>query len=525
MGKKLGKILVPLLLAGLLLCAVPMGAYAANGGGSGVSLTEEEAAYVQASGPVRVGFVQDRIPVTFMDENGQFTGISRYILDRVAQLSGLEFEYVALPTGDVTYEYLQQEKLALVTSVEYNEANKNANGILISEPYLSSRKVIVARGDTDFSQGGQFRAALSTGSQTIRKVLGDMFPSFVLVDYDSTEDCFGAIRSGEADVTIQNQYVAEYWMSKPAYDELQVIPMMGLDDQMCFSAVVAFGGGEGIDPADGQMLIDILDKAIAAMGEDAVSACIIRGVMDNQYRFTVGDFLTRYRHMVAVLAAAGLVIVALAVLLVRQRVRSMEDRADAKVRGQFLSTMSHEIRTPLNGLIGLNYLMRQKLDDPERLDGYLRQSDSTARYLLSLVSDILDMSRLQDRRMELDARPVDLEHLADTVEAIVRGAMEEKGLTLRANICLAQPCVLGDDVRIQQVLLNLLDNARKFTPPGGQVTFSMHQTVQADGTVRTVRPYSHAVLPDVFSVGIDDGIDTVILHEYAGMLAATLAYS
>ena len=80
--------------------------------------------------------MQDRIPVSFTNKNGEFAGISRMIFDRVSELSGLRFEYIPLPEGDVTFEYLMEQNLDLVSSVEFNEENKHARGILLSDPYF-----------------------------------------------------------------------------------------------------------------------------------------------------------------------------------------------------------------------------------------------------------------------------------------------------------------------------------------------------------------------------------------------------
>ncbi len=498
-----------ILAVGALLCAAaPCGAWAA-GGERALSLTAEEQAYVDGCGTLKVGYVQDRVPVSFMGEDGDLAGISRYIFDRLQQLSGLSFEYVALPAGDVTYDYLQSEGFDLVTSVEYNQENKKARGILISEPYLTSRKVVVARTDLEFSYTANLKVAISTGSQTIRKVLGEAYPNFALVDYASIMDCFQAVRSGEADMMIQNQYVAEYWFSKPAYEGLKVIPVLGMDDALCFSAVVAFGEGEGTPQAEGELLIGILDKAIARLTEDEVGAYTIQGIMENQYELTLGDFLYRYRYPAVALGASALVILVLAALLLRQRVRSAEDRANAKVKGEFLSTMSHEIRTPLNGLMGLNYLMSQKLDDTERVAGYLRQSTVTTKYLLGLVNDILDMSNIQDDKIEIASEPMDLPLLADTVCAIIGGAMAEKGVTFERDIVIDYPCLLGDEFRVQQVLLNLLDNARKFTPAGGRVTLRIHQSVMASGAVLT-----RAEVCDT-GRGMSDEFQKQVFHSFA----------
>ncbi len=457
---------------------------------SALQLTAEEESYISSHKSLKIGFVQDRIPVSFSDENGELAGISRYIFDHVSELCGIKFEYVPLPTNDVTYDYLLNGGFDLVSSVEYNKENQKAKGILISNPYLSSRKVVVARDGLEFRYDANLSIAVSTGSQTLKKVLSKSYPNFKLVDYPSITACFDAINSGKADLMIQNQHVVEHWISKPIYEKLKVIPVLGLDDQLCFSAVVAFGENSEASQKDGKVLISILNKAIASMTEDEIGSFTIQGIMENQYSFTLSDFLYRYRYAVITLAILILVILILAVLFVRQHIRLAENKADAKIKSQFLSTMSHEIRTPMNGLIGLNYLMSQKLEDKEQLRDYLRQSTVTANYLLSLINDMLDMSRLQTQNLELELHPVDLELLLNTVSSIAQNAMADKKLIYNVNSKLSWPCILGDEVRIQQVLLNLLDNAKKFTPKGGRVDLSLNQEMTDSGKVLTTATVS-----------------------------------
>ncbi len=483
-----GRFFALLLTLGALLGMATPGALAAgtpSGPAAELTLTPAEQDFVDSGKTLKVGFTQDRIPVSFSDENGELAGISRYIFDRIQAISGLKFEYVPLPAGDITYAFLQENQLDLVTSVEYNAENQKARGILMSDPYLSGRKVIVAREGLNFSYGDPYTVAIISGSQTIRKVLTNTYPNFTIVDYDSIEACFAAVNSGEVDLMIQNQYVVEYWMGKPAYEHLHVIPAMNMDDQLCFSAIVAFDGGEGTSQETGRTIIDIIDKAIAALSEDEVSSYTIQAVLENQYSYTLKDFVYRYRFAVAIFGISAVVILTLAVLLINLRFRSMEDRAEAKAQGQFLSTMSHEIRTPLNGMVGLNYLMAQKLDDPVQLRKYLRQSSATAEYLLTLVNDILDMSQIQGDQLALSLRPVDLELLVNTVASITRRGMAEREISFEQDISLPYPGIRGDGVRIQQVLFNLLDNARKFTPEGGQVIFRVNQIKLPTGEIET----------------------------------------
>ncbi len=451
-----------------------------------LDLTSEEREFLTSHDTLRVGYVQDRVPVSFSDENGELAGISRYIFDRVSEICGVKFEYIPLPAGDVTYDYITEQKLDLVTSVEYNEENQNARGILISNPYFSSRKVVVSKGDLDFRYDADLSVAISTGSQTLRKVLGKTYPNFELKDYGSIPECFDAVKTGDADLMIQNQYVVEYWFAKPKYEKLKVIPVIGLDDKLCFSAVVAIDSTDGgLSKQDGLTLIDILNKAIASMTEDEVSNYTIQAIMETQYQYTIEDFLSRYRYAVGIFIVSFIVIMILAMLLIRQRLRFAESNAESKAKEEFLNTMSHEIRTPLNGLVGLNSLMQQNLDDKVKLDEYLSQSTVTTKYLLSLVNDILDTSKLQAEKLELVLRPITLGKMLEDINSLVQNSMSDKGLNYNVKADIICPVVMGDEVRIQQVLLNLLDNARKFTSKGGFVDLILSQEIQDDNKVFT----------------------------------------
>lgn len=163
--------------------------------------------------------------------------------------------------------------------------------------------------------------------------------------------------------------------------------------------------------------------------------------------------------------------------------KSLHAKTQLEARNEFLSNMSHEIRTPLNGLIGLNHLMAQNIDDKEKLRGYLHKASYAAQYLLALVNDILDMSKLQAGRVELHTAPANLEMILDNVISMQHENIEGKGLKLCVESDIQKPWIECDEVRIKQVLMNLLSNAAKFTPRDGTITVRMRQEAaeEADG--------------------------------------------
>ncbi len=447
--------------------------------------TQEERERNGEFGVLKVGYVSDRNPVSFKNKEGEFDGVSRKIFDRLQEISGLQFEYVALPSGPVTYDYLLGEGFDFVTSVEYNEENKKARGILISHPYLTSKKVVVGRQDLVFDANANLSVAVSTGSQTLKKVMAAMYPNFELIDFDTMEDCFDAVNDGKADILIQNQFVAERYLYKPEYEKLIVVPVIGMDDELCFSAVTPLEETEGEEWDRCEELLNEIDRAIALLTEDEVTNYVIEGTMENIYDLTYGDLFYRYRYALLVLAAAFVLVLVMIAMIARYRLRTADAQAEAKAKGNFLSTMSHEIRTPLNGMIGLNYLMEQNLDDHQKMKDYLRQSSATAKYLQSLINDILDMSKLEMNKMELVSSPFSLKDALAVIETIERSRMADKEIDFRMDMDVPHPFIVGDEVRLEQIILNIIDNAYKFTPAGGSVRVQVRQTPSGDGKAST----------------------------------------
>ena len=153
-----------------------------------------------------------------------------------------------------------------------------------------------------------------------------------------------------------------------------------------------------------------------------------------------------------------------------------------RAKSVFLSNMSHDIRTPMNAITGYTTLaLREDVSDTVR--GYLEKIDISGKHLLSLINDILDMSRIESGKMELDPAPADWEQLLGEAHDIFAVQMESKNLRFTLNSDgVADRYVVCDKPRLLRVLLNLLSNAYKFTPEGGSVTVSLRQTGSADGS-------------------------------------------
>ena len=162
---------------------------------------------------------------------------------------------------------------------------------------------------------------------------------------------------------------------------------------------------------------------------------------------------------------------------------ALEDANQAnKAKTVFLSNMSHEIRTPMNAIIGLNRIALNNPDISDTTREYLEKIGLSAQHLLSIINDILDMSRIESGRMTMKNEEFSFAKLLAQVNTIISGQCRDKGLEYECRV--KDPIgdyYIGDDMKLRQVMINILGNAVKFTPSGGTVTFVVESTARFNG--------------------------------------------
>ena len=141
-----------------------------------------------------------------------------------------------------------------------------------------------------------------------------------------------------------------------------------------------------------------------------------------------------------------------------------------KAKTTFLNSMSHDIRTPMNAIIGFTALAQTHLDSPEQVEDYLGKISTSSTHLLSLINDILDMSRIESGTVKLDEKPLHIPDLLHDLRAMIQGLINSKNQNLYIDTQdVAHEDVITDKLRLNQVLINIVGNAIKFTQPGGDV--------------------------------------------------------
>lgn len=225
-------------------------------------------------------------------------------------------------------------------------------------------------------------------------------------------------------------------------------------------------------------LFSILNKTVTNMTQaekETLSSLNMVSIGDTQ--ITLSGIMAA-NPMLAVITGLSFLLMGLlfVALIFHFRLRSAKmqlglEKAEAgsRAKSDFLSRMSHEIRTPMNAIVGLTDLTEQLPGLPEKARSNLDKVKSSSRYLLSLINDILDMSRIESGKMTLCCTPFSMNELLSAIESMLASGAERRGITFRVESNVREESYVGDNVRLRQVILNLLSNAFKFTPEGGSV--------------------------------------------------------
>lgn len=205
------------------------------------------------------------------------------------------------------------------------------------------------------------------------------------------------------------------------------------------------------------------------------------GMIDETVDTLSRDMTNATMLVCAVILTVLIVIFYLYFRMTRQQLRDLEEArqeavAATKAKSTFLSNMSHDIRTPMNAIVGMTAIAITHIDDKEQVKNCLKKITLSGKHLLGLINDVLDMSRIENGKMTLTAEMISLREVIEGVVGIVQTQIKSKGQNFNVHIDnISAEDVYCDSVRLNQLLLNILSNAVKYTPEGGSIQFTLFQ--------------------------------------------------
>ncbi len=410
---------------------------------------------------VRIG-TNDSPPFNFVNSKGAAEGFAVDVMNRAAQKAGMELEWVVVKDGpERAFELGQADLWPFVTLFPGREKS-----IFLTEDWWRIGTVIY------FPASLNIRAISDLANKSIaitspqRKfVPSELLPATTRISvFSNPSQTFEQMCLGKADAAMIDFRVADsVILNRP-----DSCPPMKLDSLTTdlYARKFAIGARFGFEQEAKR-----LRRAIDELSDDGEMVTIAtRWRLLHQHDSAFLLWLNRTREKHATLqnlfwAICGLLVVT---VFIAQRLANARRQAEvsARARSQFLANMSHEIRTPMNGILGMTELTLETRLTNEQRD-YLTMARNSACSLLEILDDILDFSRIESGKLAVERIPFDLADTAKRSVQILAMAAETKGIDLEFVIKSPLPkLVLGDPSRIQQVLVNLVGNAVKFTEKG-----------------------------------------------------------
>jgi len=452
-----------------------------------VQLTEQERNFIKERPVIYFAAENDNYPLSFYNAlESDWQGIVIDVLREVEALTGLHFERA----NDENHSFVEMLGLmargeaAFITDLMYTEF-RSGNYLWIDTSLLDARSSLIAKSshrDVTLNDVLHMNIGLIAGyahTEFFRKWFAN-HPS--TVEYSTQFDVFEALDRGEIDAVMAGDMslmILTHYLERPGYRIIYLF-----DNP--FSSAIGFNRNE-------HLLRSIMNKAIRLIDTEMISENWVRRSYDYQIKITEAQIPWMYGTFITF----AVVVMLIAILYVRGSILSKKRaaaEAASRTKSSFLANMSHEIRTPMNSILGFSELA---LDDDisPKTENYLTNILNNSEGLLQIINDILDISKIESGKMELESVPFSPRELLKACKNIVMPKALEKGLDLRFY---AEPVTgktpLGDPTKLRQVLVNLLSNAVKFTEAGGKVSFY--------ATVIDITENSYSVLAEVKDNGI-----------------------
>lgn len=451
--------------------------------------TRAELAYIQTAAPLRVVGDADNYPMEWLDgKNGVYKGTYQDVLKLLAQNSGLTMEMTYTPDMASSWELLADGRADVISGIVWTKELEAQYDFLHTDSFLKENYLILGRRGESFDFNSRLKVAMKTSFIGTADYIRQKYPQWQIVDGDTLESCLEMVVNGEADIMLGNSIVmtTNRYLSKYA----SLMPVMTVSMEI----PVGFGISKKCPPE----VLSIFNKSIQKLDAGALDKIILdNSIVKHRAldwrEFIKNNFLVAGTVFFAVLALSftGIFLFlknrqqarfnnSLAeALAAAERARSAAEYAH-NAKSEFLSRMSHEIRTPINAIVGMSDIAKLRAADSQPVLDCLEKIDTASRHLAALVDDVLDMSKIENDKLQLTPQIVSLHSIIFSTLDILQPLAEKKGVLLQRKVNVADCSVYADSRRLQQIMVNLGANAVKFTAKDKKVVLKCDMLEQDD---------------------------------------------
>lgn len=430
-------------------------------------LTSTEAAYFSRNHQLRVLMGANNAPYSYVGPGNVPSGVAVSLIEEFAKTAGLSVRYDTWNRLDELRALLDKTNYDILVLPKYAEQYISSRGYVVSNPYSQTSYVTFRRLDGSSQLKSSDTLAAPRGTQL--PILASR-PSHILY-CDTVADCVKAVKQGKAAMGIGDNRAVEY----------------AINSQFSNMLIVALAGSNSPHSLYVQhssiILLGPLNRFIGTLTEEHTYEYFAQASSSlgrHGFKYFVYEQPLLASFLLIFCTLSVFLIVFLILRAKSSKRQNLQLQAANAAKTSFLSRISHDMRTPLNGILGLTSLMKE-LKKPEQFPPYLDQLELSGRYLLNLINDTLDVSKIESGKLELHPTVCDGSNLLFNTFSLIKPNLEEKKLTFHTHLPAILSVALYVDVgRTQQVLMNILSNAVKFTPEGGVIDFSIECLSKTD---------------------------------------------
>lgn len=437
-------------------------------------LNRQEKKWLEAhQNTIRVGYFEDKFPFSGT-RDGELSGILKTVLDTIKQQYGITITTQPYRSTDEMRATLEKDEIDLAGPVIRDLDVLERLGAVSTDAIYELTPVVIYK-DRGFDEPSPV-VATTNSSLYSDYIVRISSPDLTTRKYDSIEDCLQAILDDEADVTL---------IASARINGLKDNPLM---KKLSYAEIADRQKLVMITMKDDRRVATIVNKAIEQSASLLNGAVLAENAVTND-QVTLHEFIQANAGTVVIIAAAiiGVLLLLLSRLMIGQRkleaalAEAREANAANVAKTTFLNSMSHDIRTPMNAIIGFTNIALS-MGPEEKLRNCLEKIMQSSDYLMSLINDVLDISRIESGKIKYEPVPCDITEITDTVLSVAHGFLQ--GRNIEFIVERATPTakyVYADELRIREVLINILSNAIKFTKDGGTIRFEVKDQPVGDG--------------------------------------------
>lgn len=388
-----------------------------------ILLTRNEADYIKKNPVLRVATYPNRKPACWLDEEtGTFKGIAIDMMEKLSENTGFQFEYIPVQEGGTANEMLSRGEADIAMPSIPLAYYEGEFPITVTKPLFTLSVALAFKDESRLAQDGDMTIAVSNSNVGIRTMLADYFKHADFQGYKTTQDCIEAVKKGDADAYGNAMYELEYQLKSPRNEKLRIAYSYSCPIDYCLA----------VRKDAPEELSHILNSGIALISQEEADRITRYHSTFLQYDKTLKDRLYE-NHML--LTGIGVLFIFLIVAWIwysriqkhalaaialknKEAERSAAEARQANAaKSDFLARMSHDMRTPMNGILGLVELHRDK-EMPEEIRDALQKISSEGRFLLSLINDTLDMSKIENNQLSLNLQTADAETVIEEIKLL-----------------------------------------------------------------------------------------------------------